>query len=161
MLLLEPNREKKIELQTSLGNDIPNAQIEAESPLMLKKQISELKTKFVGATFKSGPSFIYNCHGMTFANRRTGIYEVKNIAKILSDDKFVEVDSSNVMAGDVVLYHSDNGDIEHSGIVLSKTQQGLFDIQILSKWGGGHEVIHSLYICPYELKYIKFYRSML
>lgn len=162
-MLLIGNKKvgKRIELQTSLGNDIPNEQLEFESTLLMQKQLSELKTKYFGAIFRSGPSSMYNCHGMTFANRRTGIYEVENIKIILSDDKFIEINKKDLLAGDIALYYSDTGDIEHSGIVVDVNISLLVDIKILSKWGDGYEAVHSLYICPYELKYIKFYRSLL
>lgn len=157
----EEKSEKSIELQTSLGKDIPNLQLTTESSLLMQKQISQLKSKYIGVIFKSAPSSLYNCHGMTFANRRTGIYEVENITAILEDDKYFQIDINNILAGDIVLYYSDNGDIEHSGIVVEINNTEPVDIKILSKWGDAHETIHSLYLCPYELKYIKFYRTQL
>ena len=153
--------EKKIELQTSLGNDIPNLQKSEESSLLMQKQLSTLKTKYIGVKFKSGPSSLYNCHGMTFANRRTGIYEIESINSILVDDKYIEVKIGEISPGDIVLYFSENGDIEHSGIVSSITLGDINDIKIISKWGVAYETIHSLYNCPYEKRFIRFYRCQL
>ena len=101
-----------------------------------------------------GPSRIYNCHGLTFASRRTLIWIPSEIAKILKDDKYVTVDRKDVLPGDVVVYYT-KGDAEHSGMVV-----GVVDgvPRVLSKWGKSHEVIHRLNDCPYDSAEIIFYR---
>src|SRR5262245_45905132 len=64
-------------------------------------------------------SAIYNCHGLTFAARRTGISAATQVIKILSDDEYTEIAESAVQPGDIVVwYNDDNGDVEHSAIVL-------------------------------------------
>jgi hypothetical protein len=155
-------RSRKINLQTSKQSNIPNEQfIDDAKSLLFQSQLSALKLKFLGAIFKSGPSSIYNCHGMTFANRRTGIYEVGIISKILVDDCYVEIRKEDVLPGDIVLYYSSDGDIEHSGIVTESPKESLNIPFVVSKWGEAFEVIHSLYICPYSIINIKFFRCEL
>ena len=118
---------------------------------------ANLKSKYPGATHRpTGPSSIYNCHGLTFAARRTGITQPAEVQKILTEDEYEEVQQAAARPGDIVLYYNrTNGDIEHSGIVVEKPQLGL---RVLSKWGGAHEVIHQLLECPYELLSTKFFR---
>jgi hypothetical protein len=92
-----------------------------------------------------GPTAKYNCHGLTFASRRTGI-EGKNVDKILKQDEYEEVQIGAVMAGDIVVYRNfDTGDAEHSGIVI-QTHPNLL---VLSKWGDAHEAIHRIDDGPY------------
>jgi len=94
-------------------------------------------------------SLRYNCHGLTFASRRTSITESTAIQSILVDDAYVEVDWAEIAAGDVVLY-LEQGDFSHSGIVLNVDRSGIVPvIWILSKWGHAHEVVHKLHECPY------------
>ncbi len=96
----------------------------------------------------------YNCHGLVFACRRTGIYDVGTCQQILKDDRHREVSKVDLLPGDIVLYFRD-GDIEHSGVVL-KTDDIL--PLVLSKWGKGPEVIHWLSACPYNATNVKYYR---
>jgi hypothetical protein len=152
-----------IGLQTSQRKDIKNSQEFVDRNLPLNRfQLTSIKEQFVGLKFKDNPSDIYNCHGLTFASRRTGIYEVAEITKIINDDKYEEIHHlEDLLPGDIVLYFGENGDIEHSGIVLDIANQSIKIPLILSKWGMLYEVIHSVYICPYNKEKIKYYRCKL
>jgi hypothetical protein len=99
------------------------------------------------------PSRKYNCHGLTFASRRTWIWKSLEIEKILKDDDYEVVELRDVMPGDIVVY-SQNGDPEHSGIVVSNYPVPT----ILSKWGAAHEVVHRVTDCPYNAGQIAYYR---
>lgn len=100
-----------------------------------------------------GPSRKYNCHGLTFASRRTWIWKPGEIEKILKDDEYIPVEPADVLAGDIVVYIQ-NGEVEHSGIVMSKGPVP----KILSKWGPAHEVIHLVNDCEYNSAQITYYR---
>jgi hypothetical protein len=101
-----------------------------------------------------GPSRQYNCHGLTFASRRTWICKPSEISKILHDDSYEQIQRpEDVLPGDVVVYTRE-GDPEHSGIVVSISPE----IWVLSKWGALHEVIHRVTECPYNQAYPEFYR---
>jgi hypothetical protein len=99
------------------------------------------------------PMPYYNCHGLTFASRRSSVTgDVKDIRSILFDDCFVEVKASEVRVGDVVIY-DENSDISHSGIVVG-FKEGLQSEQrfprVWSKWGeAGPEAEHLVQSCPY------------
>jgi hypothetical protein len=75
------------------------------------------------------------------------------VRRILEDDEYQEVTLQDLMPGDIVVYVQ-NGDAEHSGIVIS----GLPIPMILSKWGPAHEVIHRVTDCPYNAAQINYYR---
>lgn len=108
-----------------------------------------------------GPCNTYDCHGLTFAARRTNV--VHEIEVLLFEDDFVEVKKEDVLSGDIVIYWSDpnpllniSSYITHSGIVLKRLP--LNDLLILSKWGHGDEWVHSLADCPYSAANVKFHR---
>lgn len=95
----------------------------------------------------------YNCHGLTFASRRTWIWRPSEIRKILQEDDYERVDPEGVLPGDIVVYVH-KGDVEHSGIVIAKGLPPL----VLSKWGPAHEVLHRVNDCPYSAMQIVYYR---
>jgi hypothetical protein len=100
------------------------------------------------------PSRKYNCHGLTFASRRTWISKATEVAKILRDDDYVALpDVKDVLPGDIVVYLQ-NGDVEHSGIVIKSG----FVPTVLSKWGPAHEVLHLVNDCPYDSMQVSYYR---
>ena len=101
----------------------------------------------------TGPTRQYNCHGLTFASRRTWIWKASEVAKILRDDDYRQIQVKDVLPGDIVLY-TENGDAEHSGVVIK-----IGDVPIvLSKWGPAHEVIHLANDCPYDAMQISYHR---
>ncbi|NQS97212.1 MAG: hypothetical protein HQ591_02050 [candidate division Zixibacteria bacterium] len=96
---------------------------------------------------------------MTFASRRTGIFDSQEIHQILKDDKYKLIALDEVLPGDIILYFSDDGDIEHSGLVITAPTKSLFGFpMIVSKWGAGHEFIHSAVIHEYSKSNIRCYR---
>lgn len=98
----------------------------------------------------------YNCHGLTFGARRTGITDSADVAKILKDDGYrVLQDSERIWFGDVAIY-LEQGEITHSGIVVFVEPNGT--PWILSKWGRYHEAVHKPLDCPYRSGGVKYYR---
>ena len=96
----------------------------------------------------------YNCHGMVFASRRTAI---PHIEKILRREAH-EIDKRHVLPGDIIVYFSETGDAEHSGVVVELPKGFGIGVRVLSKWGSWREVLHWQYDCPYEKANTKFYR---
>lgn len=151
---------KTIKLQTREGNDVENFQLFALSPFE-KKDAERIRQKWSGKAveFRCGDIPVYNCHGLTFASRRTRIWNSDDLRKILKDDRYDEVvDRAEVLPGDIILYFTDTGDIEHSGIVVSKPDGPLLVPRVLSKWGSGCEAIHPANNCPYKFSLTKYYR---
>ncbi len=151
--------KRKIALQTSIGRDIDNWQIHEIQNCEIKSNNDF--SQYIGTTFKGGITAIYNCHGFTFASRRTNLGP-EVIRDILTDDKYVEVDLAQAMVGDVVLYISgDNkGDIEHTGVISwIDTVSNPKAIWVHSKWGKFKEATHVLYNCPYNDCTIQIWRN--
>jgi len=149
---------KSIAVQTRLGSSIQNFQYGHTLSTYEKKQLDDLRVRYQLANFfKIQFSTAYNCHGLTFASRRTSIHEASEINKILKEDEYLKIDPSDVLPGDVIVYTADNGDIEHSGVVVSRPEPPLNIPMVVSKWGYGSEVVHAANNCPYVFS-VKYFR---
>jgi len=121
------------------------------------EQVRALRRKYEHETHRPvEPSRKYNCHGLTFASRRTWIQDAQEVRKILKDDDYEEVvPPATVFPGDIAIYYKD-GDVEHSGIVVGT---GEYNVPlILSKWGVCHEVVHRLGASEYDAQNVIYYR---
>jgi len=97
----------------------------------------------------------YNCHGLSFASRRTVIHLPEEVAKILLEDEYQRVELDDVKPGDLAIYNK-GGDLEHSGIVI-EFNPILKISKILGKWGFCQEVVHWSNYSPYAGE-IQYYR---
>ncbi len=112
----------KIVLRTRLDNDIDNIQPWSYSKIEWSR-LGESPNQFekLGARRTSEACPVYNCHGLTFGNRRTQVDDsYKTISGILLDDGFDQIPESEVRLGDIVVYYDGEGNAAHSGIVLNK-----------------------------------------
>lgn len=141
--------------ENQVTNEINREQVRAGDVL----QVQAFNTKYRDAIHRPvGPSRKYNCHGLTFASRRTWIHEAQEVRKILSDDEYEKIAPPEViMPGDIAVYFKD-GDIEHSGIVVGISPGELRVPIILSKWGACHEVVHRVYESEYDSRNVGYYR---
>lgn len=118
------------------------------------------KTDAIPRTLTS--SLIFNCHGLTFASRRTSIHEEDVVRRLLSDeDDYSEVDIRDVLPGDIVVYYGPRNTIPHTGVVISMPQERDFGIPwVVSKWGHFREYMHRANQVPPQWSYetLKFYR---
>lgn len=148
----------ELALETAEKNKIPNAQSKELSTQDLL-QVTDIEKKWGDKIIpRSGPTPIYNCHGLVFASRRTGIFDNSSIRQILEDDRYHEIQKEDTLPGDIVIYFN-KGDIEHSGIIITVPSENLLKIPLVySKWGKYSEVIHLQNQCPYNLSEIKYYR---
>lgn len=143
-----------LKLDTRCENQIDNET--DRRPVRAGDQIAsdDYRAKFTHGTHRPvAPSRKYNCHGLTFASRRTWIHKPTEVAKILKEDDYEKIRLEEVLPGDVVVYIQD-GDYSHSGIVVEAGSVP----KVLSKWGAAHEVIHSVNDCPYHPAYPEYYR---
>lgn len=148
-----------IVLQTRLRKEIDNLQPWEYSGFEWKQlDVEPTKYEPLGAYRVNDICPVYNCHGLTFASRRTQVAsETATIAMILEDDGFEEIPERDAKIGNVVVYYEDNGRPEHSGIVIGR--QPAFDIPLIwSKWGKGYEVVHPLGACLWGGMTKRFYR---
>jgi len=95
-----------LKLGTRLNSDIQNTLNREASDDGMKLQCNDLKKEYSGADHSPlGPTKSYNCHGMTFATRRTAIEYAEEINKILDEDDYEEVAAKEVIVGDIALYY--------------------------------------------------------
>jgi hypothetical protein len=134
-----------IRVETSKRTGIDNIQ-EFELSAFERNWSAEIPKKYPRAVQRTQPSPLYNCHGLTFASRRTRIIESYSLSQIIGDDKWAEIDIREVLAGDIVIYFSADGDANHSGVVVGIADLGV--PKVFSKWGSAGEYIHLLNDCP-------------
>jgi hypothetical protein len=136
-----------IRLETSKRTGIKNYQDREISAFELN-WARALPAKYPRAIPRTSSTALYNCHGLTFASRRTKIVATSQIQTILNDDSYRQIPMKDVKPGDVVIYFSENDDdANHSGIVVEYRPDYAAPI-ICSKWGNGGEFIHGLSDCP-------------
>jgi hypothetical protein len=152
----------EFKLDTRKHRHIGNKQDTGSLPESYLRDNDKFMGKYPLATFRTSPSGLYNCHGLTFASKRTRIPDNSEIVKIIDDDNYFEITVlSNVFPGDIIIYIDSDGERFHSGIVIDVCNNGgLMGIRVLSKWGYGSEVCHPHTYCPYYemAAKIKFYR---
>jgi hypothetical protein len=100
----------------------------------------------------AAPNTQSNCHGWVFTGGRYCLHP-DSVPQILEDNGYEEV--SQPQTGDVVVYATGTGRIEHTGIVRV-AQDGLTLIE--SKWGVLGNYLHRPEDQPYTADW-KFYRS--
>jgi hypothetical protein len=159
------SQRTSLALQTRNRSDIKNdlCRVEPDAGLIRLNDDYVAEYQPQGNKFRGvGPCNTYNCHGMTFAARRSTIWIPGEVKKILQEDDYQRIAKQNVMPGDIVTYFSTGknpgsvaGDVEHSGIVLELL---LLQMRVLSKWGFCDEVIHFLTQVPYDIGDIRFFR---
>lgn len=154
-------QQGELALETAASRRIPNAQL-LEISRFEQAQFRDIEARYgARADWRTDPTPRYNCHGMTFASRRTGIFETWVINRILDDDGYREVTLDEVLAGDVILYFDDTGDVEHSGIVILPPSQDPLRVPLIySKWGKYAELVHRANQCPYNFAGARYYRVL-
>ncbi len=153
-------QSSRLSLDSCKGEPLDNERLSEISPFEVN-QFRQFDTAYgFGTERRCDPNPSYNCHGMTFAARRTGIFESNTIWQILSEDQYINItEREDVKAGDVILYFDDSGDFEHSGIVISPPRSdNLYVPVVCSKWGKYAELLHRGNNCPYNFGNVKYYR---
>jgi hypothetical protein len=150
-LALETRRKEAI--QNRMTREAPIDGDYAEQAAR-EKEFPLAKRRFVG------PCRTYNCHGLTFAARRSEVHW-DQVVTILEHDDYVAVPRNKVRPGDVIIYFGETltglkAAPEHSGVVIEVLP--LNAVKVLSKWGYGDEWIHTEADCPYSKKYVEFFR---
>lgn len=109
---------------------------------------------FMETTIQRGPADpAANCHGWVFLDSQF-LIDGEAVQYILDDNGY-EL-TSEPMAGDVIVYRSDNRDIIHSGLVRGVLNDGTIIIE--SKWGIEGTFLHDPEGTPYSTIF-EYYRS--
>lgn len=147
---------ERICMQTSRRTCIDNEKrsVISEQDIYIPRQLESL---FNSQFLNTAPTSAYNCHGLTLASKRTGIYDTSVIERILSDE-YLEVKSSDVIVGDIVIYYeSTSNDITHSAIVVEVPGILPKIPRVLSKIKYYKEIVHYVNNSAYGSNY-RFYR---
>ena len=150
--IIEPESEAII-VQTRKGNRIrcepPRRSMTPEEEANIRREMERWRGGSLSRARiaeRRGPSYDYNCHGLTFLSRRAWLTEEEAIELVLADDGYAEVPRSRVLPGDIAVYRDHAGHIEHTGVVVRVDQHQTLDLPwVLSKWGNAGEYIH-----PYD-----------
>jgi hypothetical protein len=152
---------RQLELATKDNRHINNRiGIDGKNPQQISKFIG-FPRKFPNVVMRSENTDQYNCHGLVFASRRTNIDDSNEVKKILDKDDYMEIEPCNVLPGDIIIYYAEDGDAEHSGIVISKPVPEFYIPKIISKWGQLEEYIHMANDCSYNFSNAKYYRLII
>lgn len=139
-----------ISLETSKRTTIKNYQY----GLLVSFEIADaerLENQFA-SKFQGDPNPLYNCHGLTFASKRTGVYEDTEVWKIIKDEYFEIKSDKEVLIGDILIYYDNDNGILHSAIVVKAENSNpadLADIWVLSKIRKHKEIVHNYNFSPY------------
>ncbi len=142
-------RERKIVLQTRLGNPIENLQT-AEPD---EQDIRKFEGIFAEHewTLRKKACGMYNCFGHIWAARRTCIYDLEGVKTILQDDGYRKLSAGEKpLYGDIALYFfpPPEAEIWHAGLVCELREFDGLDISpvpwVLSKFGAVYgEALHA------------------
>ena len=142
-----------IPLFTRMRREIPNAQTPDIPPASAQRAIELNHKKYPLAELRRPPTGQYNCHGMTFASRRTGIHDPDAVKMILQDDGYKEITAAGAWLGDIAVL-CEGEEVAHTGVVIriivDDTLIGGRAIWIMSKWGGAAEYVHPVAYGPYD-----------
>ena len=140
-----------LRLDTRRGSHIDNYYDNSDCPGGVDQESQDFRDRYRECEHRpTRPTFVYNCHGLTFGSRRTQITDPVTLRKILEEDRYQPVILREVCRGDIVIYVGDLNEIIHSGFVVAVDRNDqLTSPWLLSKWGGAHEVIHRVGDCPY------------
>ncbi len=150
---LKGTPRQEIILQTRLGRNVENSQ-----SCKPGRNIYDAYHRLVSEHFtwrnRKPACGIYNCFGLVWASRRTSIYDESEIAKILADDGYRQLQNEiHLQPGDVVLYLRQDDRIRdtlHAAIVFRLERIGTaITPWVLSKWSDVYgEDIHALHDLP-------------
>lgn len=144
---------------TADGRPVPNSQATSISHPLAARALEDAVKLPARLRVRAHPR--YNCHGLTFASRRTAVLADTDVQQILDDDRYTVVaDKRDVLPGDVAIYFTNDGGIDHSAIVATIPSSPTWIPFVVSKWGViGPEVYHLATDCPdYAVGRIQYYR---
>jgi hypothetical protein len=99
-------------------------------------------------------SSTYNCVGLVFASRRTWV-DPQTLPLILGDDGYRQLPPAvRPEPGDVVIYRTTSGRVEHIGTILASepvVETSEWRVTVISQWGADGEYVHPMHHVPLAL----------
>ena len=95
-LILETRRKNAVEFRMTRSAPLAGAYDEERKYDQLHPQAKRRNV---------GPSNTYNCHGLTFGSRRAEL-AFADVAIVLEEDDYTEIDRTEVLPGDIAVYFS-------------------------------------------------------
>lgn len=136
----------ELPLATRQGRTIPNERRMELPPGTLRFAREKYERDKPAARLRTLTG-VYNCMGMAFASRRTWVWP-EDLGMILEGDEYHRLSGPDqAELGDVVVYHSPLGSVEHVGLVAQVNidlRQATRQIFVLSKWGALGEYFHQI-----------------
>lgn len=152
-----PSDHRELKLETRAQNKIDNDQCRDALKHGDFLQATDWLNEFPRAIMRGDPTAYYNCHGLSFACRRTGIHAGETLSLILRDDDYLQIQYRDTLPGDLVVYFDEaENEIIHTGILVTRAADP--EMWVVSKWGSGPEMLHRLQDCPYDKSRKMFYR---
>jgi hypothetical protein len=141
-----PNDPAALKLETRGRRFIRNVMRLEVQPDLMRERIRIIRNGFHSVVPVSA-SVVYNCYGLTFAARRCAIVDEEDVQAILDDDGYRKLpwDPAAWLAGDVVVYRKNSGELAHAAVVARKTEDittGEIKVEVLSAWGESGEYLH-------------------
>jgi len=156
-------KPKSIQLYTQGGKYIENELWVCELPFEQHEIYQIERRKHKNWEHRRGPWGSYNCFGLLFASRRTGIYDDAAVMAVLLEE-YRPVDPArykdDIFVGDVVIWRAKSDQtLAHGGVVVKVERGGLIPrMRVLSKWNRSFgEDIHDVEdICTLAIGYWSF-----
>ena len=161
MFELNPTPIKKLTIETKTGIPIPNEQAEDIVSGDKRFYCDKLWTKYLDACpswKRRRPSTpLYNCAGLVFAHRRTGIYDSEWYERLLDEEGYREIPRDKSLPGDIVAYRNDKKEILHFALVYASSPGIQFgevhQVLAISKWDSRTgEFLHKVDESPFTVK---------
>jgi hypothetical protein len=146
----------EIPVCTAKGTRIPNERPAVPKAPHIVRESSKLVQKSHPTAVPRSFGSTYNCAGLVLAFRRTFIDDLPGVPVWLAEDGYRLLPVGEPpCAGDVVVYKSATGGIEHLGIILERASDDALGAAaghlIMSKWGFFGEYIHRVMDKPASL----------
>lgn len=138
-------RSDSLVLQTRARWQIPNELRPERNPASLRAAV-EIARSIIPEAILRSITATYNCVGMVVASRRTWV-DPADLLRVLREDGHRKLKGpEDTEPGDIIIYHDENGEPCHVGLVVRKNLllgRGPEDLlTVLSKWGADGEYIH-------------------
>jgi hypothetical protein len=148
----KPRPKRSIVVQTATGRDIDNSQQDEIAQVDINIH-ADLAKKAFKSEYHGEASAMYNCHGLTFASRRTGIFTDGVVEMILAEEYQEIKEHKHAHVGDIVVWIDNDGQITHSAFIVKiepeKITPGVFPkIRVLSKTRIFKEICHDIHDSP-------------